>query len=158
MTRNFMKETRVRRGLRTHGYGRITGHGRYGGHGGKGKTTGRFKHKKTFMWNQKKLGWPDPDWRPGKDGFQRPEKVQRLTHVNAINVKDLDLRIDKLVEQGVAEKKGSTYTINLADINIQKLLGTGKISKKIEVTVEKTSAGAVEKIKKAGGKIVASEE
>lgn len=106
------------------------------------------------MWNQKKLGWPDPDWRPGKDGFQRPQKVQRLAQVNAINVKDLDRKIDGWVEQGIAQKKGSSYTINLGDINIQKILGTGKITKKIEVTVEKASAGAAEKIQKAGGKIL----
>ncbi|OLS15075.1 MAG: 50S ribosomal protein L15 [Promethearchaeota archaeon CR_4] len=158
MTRNFSKDTRTRRGLRTHGYGRVTGHGRYGGHGGKGKTTGRFKHKKTFMWKQKALGWPDPDWRPGKDGFQRPQKVQRLAEVNAINVRDLDVTVDKWVEKGVAQKKGSSYVVNLGDIDVQKILGTGKISKKVEVTVDKASARAVEKIQKAGGKVILAEK
>ncbi|MBF9017148.1 MULTISPECIES: 50S ribosomal protein L15 [unclassified Oceanispirochaeta] len=47
-------------------------------------------------------------------------------------------------------KKG---LIKKSEKNI-KILGNGELSKKLEVQIEKVSAGAVEKIEKAGGKIV----
>jgi large subunit ribosomal protein L15 len=49
-----------------------------------------------------------------------------------------------LVEKGLIKK---------SEKNI-KILGNGELSKKLEVQIEKVSAGAVEKIEKAGGKIV----
>jgi len=47
-------------------------------------------------------------------------------------------------------KKG---LIKKSEKNI-KILGNGELSKKLEVQIEKVSAGAIEKIEKAGGKIV----
>ena len=102
------------------------------------------------------MGFPDPDWATsrGKDGFNRPQKVVRWEHVNAINVKDLDLQLDKLVAKGVAEKRGSTYVLDLGKINVQKLLGSGNINKQVEITVAKAVEKAVSKIENAGGKVV----
>jgi large subunit ribosomal protein L15 len=142
--------------MRTHGWGRVAGHRGSGRKGGHGKLRGAFKHHKTLYFNQKAQGFPDPDWATsrGKDGFHRPQKIVRIENVNAINVKDLDLQLDKLVAKGVAEKKGSTYVLDLGKINVQKLLGSGNISKSVEVTVEKAVDRAVEKIESAGGKVV----
>ncbi|MDC7217434.1 MAG: 50S ribosomal protein L15 [Spirochaetales bacterium] len=52
--------------------------------------------------------------------------------------------LETLVEKGLIKK---------SEKNI-KILGNGELSKKLEVQIEKVSAGAVEKIEKAGGKIV----
>ncbi|MFX1288497.1 MAG: uL15 family ribosomal protein [Promethearchaeota archaeon] len=38
-------------------------------------------------------------------------------------------------------------------MNIQKILGRGEITKKVNLTVEKASKRAVEKIESAGGKV-----
>lgn len=116
-------------------------------------TTGKFKHKWTYYTKQKSLGFPDPRWKIGKKGFKRPPGIVRTTKVNPINVRDLDTRLDQFVQGGKAEKKGKTYTIDLADLNVQKLLGSGRISKKVKVTVRTASPRAVEKIEAAGGSV-----
>ncbi|TFF99818.1 MAG: 50S ribosomal protein L15 [Promethearchaeota archaeon] len=153
MTRKHKKKTKKKRGSRTIGYGPIGQHRKTGQRAGRGKTTQWKKSKKSYYLKQKELGFPDPDWIKGKRGFKRPQKVVRISKVNTINVKDLDLNLDEFVQEGKATKSGKTYEINLADINIQKVLGRGRIDKKVNITVEDASENAIEKIEAAGGEI-----
>jgi large subunit ribosomal protein L15 len=153
MTRKFPKKIRKMRGTRTQGYGRVGQHRKTGQRAGKGKTTQWKKSKKTYYLKQKELGFPDPDWDLGKKGFKRPQDVNRIYHINALNIKDLDAKIEDLTLKNVASKSGNTYTLNLKDINIQKILGRGEINKKINLTVNKASKRAIEKIESAGGKV-----
>jgi len=102
---------------------------------------------------QKELGFPDPDWIMGKKGFKRPQDIVRIYKVNSMNIKDLDLQIDNLVEKNKATKSGNTYSIDLNDINIQKLLGSGELKNKLNITVNKASKKAIEKIRNSGSKI-----
>lgn len=146
--RKYPKKIRKMRGTRTCGYGRVGQHRKTGQRAGRGKTTQWKKSKRSFYLKQKELGFPDPDWIMGKKGFKRPQDMVRLSKVNAINVKDLDYRIEN-----IAKKSADTYNINLNDINIQKLLGRGQINKKINVSVNKASKRAIEKIEAAGGKV-----
>ncbi|MFX0012390.1 MAG: uL15m family ribosomal protein, partial [Candidatus Hermodarchaeota archaeon] len=95
----------------------------------------------------------DPDWDLGKRGFKRPQDIRRIYHINTLNIKDLDSKIDDLTLKNVATKSGNTYTLNLKDINIQKILGRGEINKKINLTVDRASKRAIEKIESAGGKV-----
>jgi large subunit ribosomal protein L15 len=141
------------RGTRTQGYGRVGQHRKAGQRAGKGKTTQWKKSKKSYYLKQKELGFPDPDWDFGKTGFKRPQDIVRIYHVNALNIKDLDSKIEDLTLKNVATKTGNTYTINLKDINVQKILGRGDINKKINLTVDKASKRAIEKIESAGGKV-----
>ena len=141
------------RGTRTQGYGRVGQHRKAGQRAGKGKTTQWKKSKKSYYIKQKELGFPDPDWDFGKRGFKRPQDINRIYQVNALNIKDLDSKIEDLTLKNVATKTGNTYTINLKDINIQKILGRGIINKKINLTVDKASKRAIEKIESAGGKV-----
>jgi large subunit ribosomal protein L15 len=141
------------RGTRTIGYGVVGQHRKAGQRAGKGKTTQWKKSKKSYYLKQKELGFPDPDWDFGKRGFKRPQDINRIYHVNALNLKDLDSKIEDLTLKNVATKSGNTYTINLKDINIQKILGRGEINKKINLTVSKASKRAIEKIELAGGKV-----
>ena len=141
------------RGTRTHGYGRVGQHRKAGQRAGKGKTTQWKKSKKSYYLKQKELGFTDPDWDFGKRGFKRPQDINRIYRVNALNIKDLDSKIEDLTVKNVATKTGNTYTINLKDINIQKILGRGDINKKINLTVDKASKRAIEKIESAGGKV-----
>jgi large subunit ribosomal protein L15 len=141
------------RGTRTQGYGRVGQHRKAGQRAGKGKTTQWKKSKKSYYLKQKELGFPDPDWDFGKRGFKRPQDINRIYRVNALNLKDLDSKIEDLTLKNVATKTGNTYTINLKDINIQKILGRGDINKKINLTVDKASKRAIEKIESAGGKV-----
>ena len=153
MTRKFPKRIRKMRGTRTQGYGRVGQHRKAGQRAGKGKTTGWKKSKKSYYLKQKELGFPDPDWDFGKKGFKRPQDIRRIYNVNTLNIKDLDLTIEDLTQKNIATKTGTTYTINMKDLNIQKLLGRGEINNKINITVDKASKRAIEKIESAGGKI-----
>lgn len=146
--RKYPKKIRKMRGTRTCGYGRVGQHRKTGQRAGRGKTTQWKKSKRSFYLKQKELGFPDPDWIMGKTGFKRPQDMVRLSKVNAINVKDLDYSIEN-----IAKKSADTYNINLNEINIQKLLGRGQINKKINVSVNKASKRAIEKIEAAGGKV-----
>lgn len=128
-------------------------HRKSGQTAGRGKTTQWKKSKKSYYLKQKELGFPDPDWDMGKKGFKRPQDLTRIYQVNTINVKYLDQKIDNLVLNKKASKSGNSYTINLNEINIQKLLGKGDIDKVINITVNKASQKAIEKIQGAGGKI-----
>ena len=151
--RKFKSKKQKKRGTRTIGYGRVGQHRKTGQRVGRGKTTQLKKSMKSYYLKQKKLGFPDPDWRLGKKGFKRPQDINRIYQVNTLNVKDLDGKIDSFTEQNKATKSGTTYTVNLNDLNIQKILGRGEINKKVNVTVNKASERAVEKIEAAGGKV-----
>jgi large subunit ribosomal protein L15 len=151
--RKHKKKIRKKRGTRTIGYGRVGQHRKTGQRAGRGKTTQWKKSKKSYYLKQKELGFPDEDWKVGKTGFKRPQDVVRLSKVNTINVKDLDLNIDTYLEKNAVDKSGKTYNINLNEMNIQKILGRGQVTKKFNITVEKASKRAIEKIEEAGGKV-----
>ena len=153
MTRKYPKRIRKMRGTRTVGYGRVGQHRKAGQRAGKGKTTGWKKSKKSYYLKQKELGFPDPDWDFGKKGFVRPQDIRRIYRVNTLNIKDLDLTIEDLTQKNIATKTGTTYTINLKDLNVQKILGRGEVNNKINITVDKASKRAIEKIESAGGKV-----
>ncbi|TFG26575.1 MAG: 50S ribosomal protein L15 [Promethearchaeota archaeon] len=156
--RKYPKKIRKQRGTRTCGYGKVGQHRKTGQRAGRGKTTQWNKSMKSYYFKQKELGFPDPDWDFGKTGFKRPQDMVRLSKVNTVNVKDLDYKIESLVEEKKATKSGNTYSINLKDINIQKILGRGEINKKINLTVKKASERAIQKIEAAGGKVTVLSE
>ncbi|MCK4286083.1 MAG: uL15 family ribosomal protein, partial [Candidatus Lokiarchaeota archaeon] len=133
--RKHARKVRKMRGERTHGYGKVGQHRKTGQRAGRGKTTQWKKSKKSYYLKQKELGFPDPDWDMGKKGFKRPQDINRIYQVNTLNVKDLDLKIDNFVMDKKATKSGNSYSINLNEINIQKLLGNGEINKTINISV-----------------------
>ncbi|MBY9018234.1 MAG: uL15 family ribosomal protein [Candidatus Lokiarchaeota archaeon] len=153
--RKYPSKIRKKRGTRVIGYGKVGQHRKAGQRAGKGSTTGWKKSKKPTYLKQKKLGFPDPEWARFRNtkGFKRPQDINRIYKVNTMNIKDLDFNIEKYSQGTKASKSGSTYSINLNDLNIQKILGRGEISKPINVTVNKASKIAIEKIEAAGGKV-----
>ncbi|MFX1237742.1 MAG: uL15m family ribosomal protein [Promethearchaeota archaeon] len=151
--RKYPKSIRKFRGSRTVGYGTQGQHRKTGQRAGRGKTTQWKFSKKSYYLKQKELGFPDPDWIMGKKGFKRPQDMVRIYKVNTMNVKDLDAKLDDLVQENKASKSGNTYTINLENINIQKILGRGELHKKINITVQKASQKAIEKVQSTGGKV-----
>jgi large subunit ribosomal protein L15 len=151
--RKFPKRIRKKRGTRTIGFGRIGQHRKKGQRAGRGTTTQWNKSMKSYYLRQKALGFPDPNWNLGCKGFNRPQDMVRIHRVKALNVKDLDLKIEELVQKNVATKSGNIFTINLKDIDVQKILGRGEINKKINISVNKASKQAIEKIEAVGGKV-----
>jgi large subunit ribosomal protein L15 len=131
------RKTRKMRGSRTHGYGRI---GQHRDAGSKGqRKVGRHKHLWSYVTTY------EPDYF-GKHGFTSPQSLKRKE--NTINIKQLN----ELTAQ-TASEKGKT-NVNLTTLGYTKLLGTGKITKPLIVSVPSCSKTAEEKIKKAGGQIL----
>ncbi len=81
----------------------------------------------------------------GERGFTSRQREQ-----NGINLRDIDQRIEEFVEEGVAEEDGSGYIFYADKAGYDKILGTGKLTKEIEIHAEKFSDSAEEKIKETG--------
>lgn len=160
MTRKFKKKARKHRGNRSHGYGRCQGRRKAGYKGGHGLTTGWKKHKKSYLYKQRSLGFPnkkygnrDNPWIPGRKGFHQPQKTKRIYKVEPINISSVDTLIDDWVEEGLAEKSGSKYKVDLEKLGYQKLLSRGSINKKVEIKVKRASRNAVKAVEDAGGSV-----
>src|SRR3989338_6166821 len=132
------------RGGSTHGGGarkKRRGAGSRGGRGnaGSGKRAGHMKMKYV------KAGHI-----LGSHGFTSKSR----TIVNAVNLSYFTAeRVQKLVEQGKAHKVTNGFSIDLAGLGFNKLLGTGITSLKLKLTVKLCSAHAAEKVKAAGGEV-----
>lgn len=128
-------------GSNTYGWGKNKhrGGGSRGGRGNAG--TGKKAHgKKPSIWGLDYMG---------KYGF-----VGRVRRVEKpINLKDLCAKLPRWIH----EKKASATEVNLSTLGYTKLLGNGKLSTKLKITVQKAAAKAVEKVKAAGGELVVNE-
>ncbi|AKG39258.1 MAG: uL15m family ribosomal protein [Infirmifilum sp.] len=144
MVRRKERKSKYFRGSRTHGWGRVAQHRRSGRKGGRG-FVGYHKHK--WSWTVKYA----PDLY-GSYGFKRHPSI--VVQYATINVGVLDERLEKLVEAGLASKSGDKYFVDLSKLGINKLTGSGRISKKVVVTVAKATDKALQKIKEAGGDVL----
>ena len=84
---------------------------------------------------------------PKLKGFNNPTKVTyQAINLGALNVFDdgAEVNVITLAEKGLITRKNLPV----------KILGDGKLEKKLTVKVHKVSASAKEKIKKAGGKVL----
>ena len=140
MPQRFRK-VRKHRASRSHGWG-VRQHKGKGSHGGHGRAGGH-KHKWTYTIKY------EPD-RYGKHGFKCPTSVETST----INVGDLDELADKLLMDGHAVKTDEVFIIDLDELGIDKLLGSGRIQRPLIVNVKFHSQLALTKIEEAKGKII----
>lgn len=144
MAHKRRKKSRMR-GSHTHGWGEKKHHRNAGSRGGHGKagTGKRSDNKKPSIWKDVKYF--------GRYGFimQGPKD-----EINAINVQWLDENADRLVKDGLAGKEGSVIVIDLGKLGYNKILSTGKVTKKMKILVKYASAGAAEKLKEAGCELV----
>ena len=72
----------------------------------------------------------------------------------SINVQDIDQQIDGLVRDNLAKHSDGSYVINLADLGFDKLLGKGRVSRKLQITAEIATPNAIEAVKAAGGEVI----
>jgi large subunit ribosomal protein L15 len=136
------KNTRQRAGT-THGYGSMKKHRGAGSRGGRGNAgSGKRGDAKKPTFRVKK------GFDLGRVGFGKI----RL-NISTINIVDLQKRIGTLVASGIMTESKGTFKINLADIKTDKLLGSGKISTKFDITTKYASQRAIEKVEAAGGKV-----
>lgn len=126
------------RGTRTHGKGSQKKGRGAGNRGGRGKA-GRWKHERY------------PNERKGKYGFKRPECLKR--EVSTVNVGELDESIEQLVDEGYAKETSDGYSLDLGDMGIDKLLGSGRVTTQLDIDVEEASDSAVAKVQDVGGDV-----
>ena len=136
------RKTHKFRGSRNCGFGtqKHRGAGSRGGRGMAGSKTHKWSYISKYI----------PGYLGGK-GFKRPLKI--LRDVNTINVGELDKDLDQLVDKGMVELRNNKYSINLKEMGFDKLLGSGSVTKPMEIKVDKSSRLAVQKIEDAGGKV-----
>jgi large subunit ribosomal protein L15 len=129
------------RGSRTCGGGTHKNRRGAGNRGGRGRAGINAHH---FVKWYKEMGGPVF----GKNGFCN----QTATEVTTIDVGALDQIIPSLIAQGIARQDGDAVTLNAADMGIEKVLGSGKVTKKIYISAHAFSETAKAKIEKMGGK------
>jgi len=130
------------------GRGNATGQGRTAGKGHKGyKSRSGASNRFHFEGGQTPMARRIPKRGLGTGKFnhmQTKDLVQtvNLDRLEKISVEKID--INTLVEEGIIKKAN----------NPVKVLGNGEITKAIEVSADMFSKTAVEKIQKAGGKVI----
>jgi large subunit ribosomal protein L15 len=129
------------RGSRTCGGGTHKNRRGAGNRGGRGRAGINAHH---FVKWYKEMGGPVF----GKDGFSNPTG----TVVTTIDVGALDQIIPSLIAQGIAKQEGDVIVVNVAEMGIEKVLGSGKVTKKINLSASAFSEAAKAKIEKMGGK------
>ncbi len=136
-----LRKTRKFRGSRTHGWGQIGQHRASGHKGGLGQS-GLHKHLFSTLLKE------NPD-HFGHDSTHPPHPI--LTKKWA-SVRDLD---DIFAKHG--KQEGGKKLVDLASLGYDKLLGGGQIKNAYSVKIDRYTASAAEKIKKAGGEVLTVE-
>ncbi|MDY6769062.1 MAG: uL15m family ribosomal protein [Candidatus Nanohaloarchaea archaeon] len=134
------------RGRGTHGRGngkKGRGAGNRGGRGNAGYGK-KAKHKKQEAWKE--------GYELGESGFKRPQATAEDTA--AINLRDIDQRIDAFVEAGVAEEDGDGYVFYADEAGYDKVLGGGKLANDIDIRADRFSDSAERKIEDSGNEAI----
>jgi large subunit ribosomal protein L15 len=149
MVQRRKKNNTKLRGSKTHGYGSMKKHRGAGHRGGRGNagTGKRSDAKKPSFWGSHKSGKD-----PAKVGFHSWMRIEHKT----INVGHLSSVADRLVRERLAAETQGAIVINLREIGVDKLLGSGKVTKKLKVSVSVAAPAAKEKIEAAGGSLDAT--
>lgn len=120
------------------------------GEGSKGKTAGRgtkgtkarYQVRAGFEGGQLPLHMRLPKLRGFKNPFRTEYQVVNLDRIQELFPSGGEVTIAELVAKGAVRKNQPV-----------KVLGNGEITVKVNVTVDKASASAIEKIKAAGGSV-----
>jgi len=116
--------------------------------GGYGQA-GRYRHKKSRLIRTgefRNLHYA------GKKGFVSLSQMRPSGPT--LNLWQLSAVTEKLVNEKKAQLAGEKVIINLKELGVRKLLGTGSISRAVQVTVGECSESALKKIKDAGGEAI----
>lgn len=142
-----MSKTNKQRGARTAGRGRGKSHNcNAGNRGGRGRAGSGKKGdaKKSMYWKTESFGKKAFGMISGKD-------------VSVINVGLVNSRVEALVAAGKV-KSDKAVSLDLGKLGFEKLLGSGKITNAVTVTVAAASESAIAKIEAAGGKVIVGKE
>jgi large subunit ribosomal protein L15 len=137
-------KTHKLRGSREHGRGMKKGRGA-GLRGGKGQAG--WKHKKLHF-----LLYDKDRIRGARNhGFTR--HADDTTPDVSITVQHVDEQVPSWAQEGKAARADNGFTVDLGAMGFDKLVGTGQVTQKLQLTVPRASAGAVQKVQAAGGSV-----
>lgn len=140
MTVRKKKKVRKQRGSRTYGYGRVSGgHRKSGSRGGVGNAGSKGHHRIGRI----------ADMIQSQKGFTVPNP----STTQSINIGEIDEQLEFLLAAEVAEKKGSTFRVDIGKVGYKKVLGKGLVKHPLHIYAQHISPKAKEKIEAAGGKI-----
>ncbi|MBI2142064.1 uL15 family ribosomal protein [Candidatus Woesearchaeota archaeon] len=145
MTIGKRKKNSRQRASHTHGWGSMKKHRGSGHKGGVGKagTGKRADSKKPSIWKLQYFG---------RKGFIPHAKNKEKTA--AVNIADIEEHLPKLIKENTAKEENGKYSIDLGKNGYNKLLGKGKVTKKMVIKVASASAGAIEAVRNAGGEVL----
>ncbi len=150
MTARKRKKNSRLRGSQTHGYGSMKKHrggGHRGGRGNAGSGKKADSKKPSFWQSGSRQGGKNPE----QKGFFSWRGSDNVT----INVSHLSSIADALVASGHATVEGGVIAIDMGAMGYTKLLGAGRVARKLAITVEEATPGAIAKVEKAGGSVTA---
>ncbi|TKJ25572.1 MAG: 50S ribosomal protein L15 [Hadesarchaea archaeon B3_Hades] len=139
------RKVRKQRGTRTYGRGcskRGRGAGEKGGRG----LSGGHKQKWPYMLKHMPKHF-------GKHGFTRPLAARR--EISAINVGELDERLDELLQQGIAKREEERIVVDVKKLGFERVLGGGRVTHPLEIIAKEFVESAKRKLEEAGGKAIA---
>lgn len=141
------RKSKKRRGSRTHGWGAGKKHRGAGHRGGRGRAgVGKRGGQKVTAYLARGI---KPIGRRGIRISRREVKVKP----NPINLKDIEQRLDAWIARKQATKEGDVFVVDLKKLGYTRVLGEGKLTKKLKLICGKFSASAKKKIEEAGGSI-----
>ena len=143
MSLNRKKKSLRFRGARSHGYGSHKKHRGSGHQGGVGMagTGKRADQKKPSIWKDKKYF--------GRHGFDSKNAVK----IKYINLLYIDTHFDDLLKAGKIKKDGDAFLVDLKDFGCNKLLGSGKVTRKYKIITDYATQSAIAKIVEAKGTV-----
>ena len=83
----------------------------------------------------------------GKDGFFHDQRDDPET----IDVGFLEIMADSLLSRGLAKIEGDTLTVDASAMGVGKILGSGRVTRRMKVSAEAFSEAAKKKLEAAGG-------
>ncbi|MGC9444400.1 MAG: uL15 family ribosomal protein [Candidatus Methanospirareceae archaeon] len=78
--------------------------------------------------------------------------------VKTVNIGELDELLEELVKDGKAEAKADGFYLDAGTLGIEKILGAGQVTKKLQLKASSISKAAREKIEQVGGSVELGEE
>ncbi|MDD2778091.1 MAG: uL15 family ribosomal protein [Methanocellales archaeon] len=113
--------------------------------------TKKMRGKKTFGVGHNRHGSKPRVYREPPRGFKRPPKV--IEEKMTINLGELDQISDYLIDEGIAKEEQGLIYVDLADMGLTKVLGSGQVTKKFALNASEFSETAKIKLEKTGGKV-----
>lgn len=86
----------------------------------------------------------------GKNGFHHDQQLQ----IKVLDIGSIDMMAESLLREGLARQDGDIISIDVTQLGIDKVLGSGSVRRKLHVAAHAFSEQAKAKIEGAGGQTV----